>query len=79
MSLFFIATSLTSGLKPDSFALGSGETIFSDKGALHLHLLPTLKVSGAVPLLPLHIFLALALVLTMGQNFFAILLHVFQP
>ena len=37
MSLFFIATSLTSGLKPGSFALSNVDTIFSGKVAVHLH------------------------------------------
>jgi hypothetical protein len=32
-----------------------------------------------MPLLLLHIFLALELVLTLGQHFFAVVLHVFVP
>jgi len=47
--------------------------------AVKLKLKLTLRVSGSVPVLPLQVFLALGLVLILGQNLFAVLLQVFLP
>jgi hypothetical protein len=52
-SLFQIVNT-DSGAHPDSYSVGTG--VFP--GTAHLHLVPRLRMNGAIPLLPLYAFMA---------------------
>jgi hypothetical protein len=50
-----------SGVHPASYAMGTGGSFRGVKLTTHLHIMPRLRMRGAIPPLPQYVFMALAL------------------